>query len=183
MAPLDATSCWVLGQTASQQRRSFCHLQVVGGGTRHQPSVGHHKRWRVSIPVIHWFVQVCRGWERVLAQRIPFIFDFAMYIEIKDEISHSVQRFSVKCGCVWHLFSEVPLLLRAVSAGGEVAVMSWLLVTKLRTCGKLSTLIIWTLQQTTWHHLTVYYVQQNSHLYVFIDRWHTNLSAAVGLRH
>ena len=145
MAPLDATSCWVLGQTASQQRRSFCHLQVVGGGTRHQPSVGHHKRWRVSIPVIHWFVQVCRGWERVLAQRIPFIFDFAMYIEIKDEISHSVQRFSVKCGCVWHLFSEVPLLLRAVSAGGEVAVMSWLLVTKLRTCGKLSTLIIWTL--------------------------------------
>ena len=35
----------------------------------------------------------------------------------------------------------------------------------------------------TWHHLTVYYVQQNSHLYVFIDRWHTNLSAAVGLRH
>ena len=96
MAPLDATSCWVLGQTASQQRRSFCHLQVVGGGTRHQPSVGHHKRWRVSIPVIHWFVQVCRGWERVLAQRIPFIFDFAMYIEIKDEISHSVQRFSVK---------------------------------------------------------------------------------------
>ena len=70
---------------------------------------------------------------------------FAMYIEIKDETSHSVQRFSVKCGCVWHLFSEVPLLLRAVSAGGEVAVMSWLLVTKLRTCGKLSTLIIWTL--------------------------------------
>lgn len=34
----------------------------------------------------------------------------------------------------------------------------------------------------TWHHLTVYYVQ-HSHLYVFIDRWHTNLSAAVGLRH
>ena len=135
--------------------------------------------------------KVCRGREKVLAQRIYSIFYYFNVCNV-----HWDQRWNLTFRA--EVFSEEDVEMSGTfSAKSHCYCELSLLGAKLRwwvgfwspSSELVGNCQHWlfehyiTSKLCTWHHLTVYYVQQNSHLYVFIDRWHTNLSAAVGLRH